>query len=182
MKKFNILIILVSITSLLTACAPNISPNSYDVCEAGRASRVVPGTIIGKRKVKIDANSGAGGLAGAAAGAVGGSAIGGGDRAHIAGAIGGAVLGGLIGNQIDKKVNSKLAYEYIVKLVDGETISVAQAQDLEFFMHEPVLIIYGATTRIVPDESVEFHRPRYAEEGREGKRAPGKGRRAAARG
>lgn len=160
MDKFRSLVVISMLFSLLSGCTGNVSPNTYDAAEAGVASKVVQGVIIGKRKVKIDANSGAGGLAGAAAGAVGGSAIGGGDRTHIAGAIGGAVLGGMIGNQIDKRVNRHQAYEYIIRLKNGSTISIAQVQELEFAIHQPVLVIYGATTRIVPDECVEFEQPR----------------------
>lgn len=145
--------------SLLSACGRSVSPNTYDAAEAGVASKVVQGTIIGKRKVKIDGSSGMGGLAGVAAGAAGGSAIGGSDRANIAGAVGGAVLGGLVGHAVDKGVNSHKAYEYIIKLKSGSTISIAQAQELEFNIRQPVLVIYGATTRIVPDDGMDISEP-----------------------
>lgn len=158
MKKIYILIIISMMTSLVTGCGTNVSPNSYDACEAGVASKVAHGTVIGKRKVTIDARGGAGGLAGTAAGAIGGSAIGGGDRAHLLGAVGGAVLGGVIGNAIDKKINTHQAYEYIVKLKNGSTISVAQAQELEFQINQPVMVIYGPTARIVPDDCVPEQR------------------------
>jgi outer membrane lipoprotein SlyB len=171
MNKLSFLIPISICTFLITACAQNISPNSYDVAEAGVASKVVHGTIIGKRKVKIDANTGAGGLAGAAAGAAGGSAVGGGDRGHIVGAIGGAVLGGVIGNAVEKRINSHQAYEYIIKLNNDRTISIAQTQELEFNIHQPVLVIYGATTRIVPDDTVELQKPLRSEPKRAKKRS-----------
>lgn len=158
MKKLYILIIISMISSLVTGCGMNVSPNTYDACEAGVASKAVHGTVIGKRRVNIDARGGVGGLAGTAAGAIGGSAIGGGDRAHLLGAVGGAVLGGVIGNAIDKKVNTHQAYEYIVRLRSGSTISVAQAQELEFQINQPVMVIYGPTTRIVPDDCVPEQR------------------------
>lgn len=162
MKRVSLLIIVSMLAVSITGCVNPVSPNSYDVCEAGVASQVLHGTIVSKRKVSIDARGGAGGLAGAAAGAVGGSAIGGGDRAHILGAIGGAVLGGLVGNAIDKKVNTFPAYEYIIKLKSGNSISVAQAQELEFQVNQPVMVIYGPRTRIVPDNGMSQyaeHRP-----------------------
>jgi outer membrane lipoprotein SlyB len=159
MKRYFLLSVFSMASLLIGGCAGNVSPNSYDAAEAGIASKVVQGVIIGKRKVKIDGKGGVGGLAGAGMGAVGGSAIGGGDRSHIAGAIGGAVLGGVIGDQIDKRINQHQAYEYIIRLKNGSTISIAQVQELEFAIHQPVLVIYGAMTRIVPDECVEFKNP-----------------------
>lgn len=142
--------------SLLTGCGLQTSPNVYDACEAGVASKVAHGVIIAKRKVKIDGRSGVGGLAGAAGGAVGGSAIGGSSRGNIAGAIGGAVIGGIVGDAIDKGINRKTGYEYIIQLRNGPTISVAQTQDLEFDVQQRVMVIYGPTTRIVPDDTVSM--------------------------
>lgn len=142
---------------LVIGCANNVSPNRYEASEAGVASKVVSGVIIGKRSVKIDGKSGVGGLAGAGAGAVGGSAIGSGFHGNAAGAIGGAVVGGLVGNAIDKGINTHKAFEYIIKLETGSTISIAQVQQLEFELGQPVLIIYGAMTRIVPDNRVQTH-------------------------
>lgn len=158
-KKLFGLIIVSLMVSLVAACGRPVSPNVYDACEAGVPSKVVQGVIVAKRKVKIDASSGVGGLAGAAGGAVGGSAIGGGSRGNIVGAIGGAVLGGIVGDAIDKGVNSKKAYEYIIKLRNGPTISIAQAQELEFQVNQPVMVIYGATTRIIPDDTCDDRYP-----------------------
>jgi len=156
MKRVLLLIMLTTAAILVGGCGKNVSPNTYEAAEAGVASKVVQGVIIGKRKVKIDASSGGiGGLAGAAAGATGGSALGSNDRSHIAGAIGGAVVGGVIGNQVDKAINRHQGYEYIIKLKGDSTIAITQAQDLEFQIGQPILVIYGATTRIVPDNCVE---------------------------
>lgn len=145
---------LVMFLGLLSGCAPNVSPHTYEASEAGVASKVLSGVVIGKRAVKVDANSGVGGLAGAGAGAVGGSAIGGSSRGNAVGAIGGAVVGGLVGNAIEKAVHSHKAFEYIIKLSNGSTISIAQVQELEFEVGQHVLVIYGAKTRIVPDNTI----------------------------
>jgi len=168
LKNFKILttITMFGSLTLLGGCAGNVSPNTYDVCEAGVASKVEPGIIIGKRKINIDGNTGMGGLAGVAAGAAGGSAIGGDARTNVLGAIGGAVIGGVVGNAVDKGVNKHQGYEYIIRLRSGSTISVAQARDLQFQMNQPVLVIYGPTTRIVPDESCggDYYPPPRAEQ------------------
>lgn len=154
MKRVLLFVVLSTFLGLVTACAKNISPHTYQASEAGVANKVLSGVIIGKRAVKVDANSGVGGLAGAGAGAVGGSAIGGSARGNVVGAIGGAVVGGLLGNAVDKGINSHKAFEYIIKLKNDTTISIAQAQEMQFEVGQHVLVIYGAMTRIVPDNTI----------------------------
>ena len=152
--KSALTIALVLIVSLLTGCGQDVSTNTYQAAEVGVASKVLYGVIIAQRPVAIDASNNIGGLAGAGAGAVGGSAIGGSARSNIVGAIGGAVAGGIAGQAIDKAANRKKGMEYIIRLKDGSTISVTQAQDLHLAVNQHVLVIYGATTRVVPDETI----------------------------
>src|SRR4051812_6333185 len=116
MKKSMFLIAVSIISLFIVGCAQNISPHTYEACEAGVASKVLSGVIIGKRPVKIDASTNVGGLAGAGIGGAGGSAMGGGSRGSIAGAVGGAVIGGVVGHAMDKAVNSHRAFEYIIRL------------------------------------------------------------------
>jgi outer membrane lipoprotein SlyB len=139
---------------LVTGCMQSISPNSYRASEVGVASDAVPGVIVAKRYVDIDGNSGVGGLAGAVAGGAAGSAIGGSTAASLVGVVGGALIGGLAGNSIDKAVNHKIGIEYIIRLHKGSTISVTQAQDMQFTVNQRVLVIYGPMTRIIPDNRV----------------------------
>jgi outer membrane lipoprotein SlyB len=155
MKNIFFLAGLLVISFGLSGCAQNVSPNTYTTSEVGVASKVVAGTIIAKRTIIIDNNTGAGGLAGVAAGAAAGSAVGGSAASGVVGAVGGAVLGGVIGNVIDKSINKKQGFEYIIKLTNGSTISVTQLQDMQFAIGQHVLVIYGALTRIIPDESAK---------------------------
>lgn len=155
MQKIMLFVTLAIFLGFLGGCAKNVSPHTYEASEAGVASKVLSGVVIGKRAVKVDANSGVGGLAGAGAGAAGGSAIGGSMRGNVVGAIGGAVVGGLVGNAIDKGINSHKAFEYIIKLKNGSTISIAQVQEMQFELGQHVLVIYGAMTRIVPDNTID---------------------------
>jgi outer membrane lipoprotein SlyB len=155
MKKILLFTTLSVVLGLISACAQNLSPYTYEACEAGVANKVLAGVIVGKRPVKVDASSGVGGLAGTGIGAAGGSAIGNSSGGNIAGAIGGAVIGGVVGHALDKTINTKRAYEYIIDLRNGSTISIAQVQEMEFAVGQPVLIIYGAVTRIVPDDTIK---------------------------
>lgn len=141
------------VCAFMVGCAQNVSPNTYQASDIGVASKVLPGTVIAKRNINIDANSGAGGLAGVTAGAAVGSGLGGSAAANIVGAVGGAVIGGLFGNKIDKAVNHHQGIEYIVKLKNGSTISLAQAQELQFEIGQHVLVVYGAITRLIPDNA-----------------------------
>jgi outer membrane lipoprotein SlyB len=138
--------------SSLAACSQNVSPNTYTASEVGVANKVVPGVVVSKRQVAIDNNSGAGGVAGATAGAAAGTLAGNNAATSVVGAVGGAVVGGIIGNSIDQQANKHLAYEYMIKLHDKHIVSIVQAEDLNLAIRQRVLIIYGATTRIVPDE------------------------------
>lgn len=153
-KKTLLISSTLSLTLLLSGCGPSLSPNTYNASSVGVASRVVKGTIISIRPVKIQQNSGAGALGGAVAGGAAGSLIGTNTAASIAAATGGALVGGLIGNEAEKQLRKDVGYEYIIQLDNNSTISVTQQQDLQLALNERVLVIYGPTTRIVPDNTI----------------------------
>lgn len=153
MKKISLFISTLLLCVGLNGCAQNLSPNTYDGSAVGVASTVKKGMIIAKRPVNINNNSGAGGLAGAATGAAAGSMVGGNTATNVIGAIGGAVIGGLAGNAIDSGINNHNGYEYIIRLNNGKSISVVQVQEMVFSVHQRVLVIYGRTTRLVPDDT-----------------------------
>lgn len=140
----------------LAGCAQNISPNTYTTSEVGVVSKVLKGTILSRRVVDIDNNSGFGGATGMAAGAAAGAALGQNATTAILGGIGGAVVGGVAGSTVDKAIHQKKGYEYIIQLEDGKTVSVVQTKQVEFDLNQKVMILYGAMTRIVPDET-SFH-------------------------
>lgn len=136
---------------VLSGCAQNVSSDTYSAQDMGRANKAEQGVIISKRAVNVDNNTGVGGLAGAGAGAAAGSAIGGSTQGNIIGALGGAIIGGLAGNAIDKGINHHAAFEYIVKLKKGSTVSVVQTADEQFALHQRVIVIYGHMTRLIAD-------------------------------
>lgn len=153
MKFVAAFLVAVGLTFSLAGCTKDVSPTTYDESSIGASARVEPGVIVSMRKIKIDQNTGVGGLGGAAAGGIAGSAIGGSGRANALGAIGGAVIGGLAANAIEKKINTKEGVEVIVKLNAGSIVSIAQQSDLELSVGQRVLVIYGRTVRVVPDNS-----------------------------
>lgn len=139
---------------VLSGCTKNISPNTYDAAEVGVASKVTSGVIISKRPVNIEVNSGIGATTGAIAGGAAGSTIGGDNATHVIGAVGGAVAGGLVGNVVEKGIRKTQGYEYIIRTDTGSTIAVTQTKDMQFAVNQRVLVIYGPTTRIVPDNRI----------------------------
>ncbi len=153
MKKIILLLSSVLVVGLLAGCAQNVSPNTYGTGEVGVVSKVKKGVIISRREVAIDNNSGAGGLAGAAAGAAAGTMVGSNTATSVVGAVGGAVVGGVAGSVIDKGIHQKKGYEYIIQLDKGQAIAVVQAQEVQFAVKQHVLVIYGAMTRIVADDT-----------------------------
>lgn len=155
MKKLIQIGLLTTIAILvLGGCTNSSSTNIYRASNAGVASRVSKGIIVSKRMVKIEGNSGVGSIAGGIAGGAAGSTIGGSGAANVVGAVGGAVAAGIIGHELDQAINRKTGYEYIIKLKNGKTISVAQDKSIPLAIGQKVLIIYGATTRVIPDHPV----------------------------
>ena len=151
MRKYNLLILLL-VCLFCVGCAQNISPNNYNADEVGTASHVVKATVVSERPVKIDNQSGVGGVAGATSGAVAGSAIAGGNvRGNIVGAVGGAVVGGVVGTVIDKSIHKEQGKEYILRLKNKSLVSVVQIDALSLHVGQHVLIIYGGMTRVIPD-------------------------------
>ena len=111
----------------LTGCTQTITPGHYDATEIGKVNKVVPGTILSKRPVRFHTQDT--GLPSAEGGAPAGDA-----QTHLPRSNG---------------------FEYVIRLNTGAIISVVQAEDLHLAVKQPVLVIYGTTTRVVADEGSE---------------------------
>lgn len=151
MKMIITIMMTVILSLFLSSCAQNLSPCTYNACEIAYPKRVFTGVIVSKRCVRIDASTGIGGFAGVTTGAIAGSGIGGSAAGHLLGGVGGAIVGGLVGNALDKAINCHRGYEYIIRLKDGELMSVVQPCNLIFVPGQRVLVLCGYRTRIIPD-------------------------------
>lgn len=58
-------------------------------------------------------------------------------------------------DEIDTDTTRKTGYEYVIKLDSGAIISVVQTENLELEAGQRILVIYGAQTRVVPDEGTD---------------------------
>jgi hypothetical protein len=47
-------------------------------------------------------------------------------------------------------------YVYVIKLNNGSIISIAQAEDLKLNVRQKVLVVYGKTTRVLPDSGSDI--------------------------
>ena len=145
---------------LLAGCADNINSDHYNTNQAGKVSTVSQCTVLSVRQVgvivseldrlkSIDHVGESGTLIGGIAGGVAGSTIGGGSTAHTLGAVGGALLGGLVGDAAEKGLSSQTGLEYIVKLDNGQVISVTQGTGQALGVGQRCLVLFGNTTRII---------------------------------
>ncbi len=134
---------------LLAGCAENINSDHYSSNQAGRVSSVSQCTVLSVRQVGVSDNSGAGTLLGGVAGGVAGSTIGHGRSANTLGAIGGALVGGLVGSAAEKGLTSQTGLEYILKLDNGQTISVMQGAAQPLAVGQRCLVLFGNPSRVI---------------------------------
>ena len=145
-KKFLSLAV---VPMLLAGCADNINSDYYSVNQTGKVSTVSQCTVLSVRAVKVNSDSDAGTLIGGIAGGVAGSTIGGDSTAHALGAVGGALLGGLAGGAVEKGVNAQTGLEYIVKLDNGQVISITQGTGQALGVGQRCLVLFGSTNRVI---------------------------------
>ena len=139
-------------TGIDQLCINTIRTLAMDAVQ--QANKVDKGIIIGARQIDVTAS----GVVGAATGAAAGGAVGantpGGGLAATFGAIGGGLLGGIVGTAAEHTTADTTAYEYIVRKLNGELVSVTQKDAIPLAVGEHVLVIAGNQARIVPDYTV----------------------------
>ncbi len=146
MKKF---LSVMAMTTLLAGCADNINSDHYSTSQTGRVSTVSQCTVLSVREVGVNDNSGAGTMIGGLAGGLAGSTIGHGRSANMLGAVGGALLGGLAGSAAEQGLTSQTGLEYIVKLDNGQVISITQGTGQALGVGQRCLVLFGSTNRII---------------------------------
>ena len=153
MKRFAI-VLLLPILAVLSGCASQIGANQYDSAAVGSVNRVLKGTIVSVRQIKVaDSDNSAGTAIGGIAGGVAGSQIGKGSTAGILGAVGGALIGGAAGNLAQRGLSSQTGYEYVVQLDNGGLVTVTQGSDVLLGVGQRCMVLYGSGSdraRVVP--------------------------------
>jgi outer membrane lipoprotein SlyB len=151
--KFKALLVagVLGLSTLVTACAPDISAGSYTTGQIGQAAQTSRGVITAATPINVQNDGTLGTVIGGVAGAVAGSAIGGGTRANVLGGVGGAVLGGAAGNYAEKKLTQQTGMQYTVKLRNGRYVTVTQGMNPPLGVGQRVLVIFSNPARVVAE-------------------------------
>ncbi len=134
---------------MLTACQADIASNQYTTSSVGRASSAAQCSVLSVRPVSVKTNNGLGTVIGSVAGGVAGYSIGSGSTAHNLGAIGGAVLGGMAGSATQGALSSQSGYEYVVKLDNGQIMTLTQGNDTLLTPGQRCMILFGNPARLI---------------------------------
>lgn len=136
-------------TTALMGCQSNINSDHYSTSQTGRVSNVSQCTVLNVRYVGVNSDTGSGTLVGSVAGGIAGSTIGGGSTAHTLGAVGGALLGGLVGSATEQGLSSQTAIEYVLKLDNGQVISITQGTAGALNVGQRCLVLFGNPSRVI---------------------------------
>src|SRR5215472_592323 len=142
----------------LAACGPDYSPNTYATNAVQQANKVDHGVIVGVREVGVSASGTAGAAVGGAAGGIAGAQAGSGATSAF-GALGGALVGGIAGSAAEHVVGDTRAFEYIIRKLNGDLLSVTQKDAEPLTVGQKVLVIAGNQARVVPDYTVPVQEP-----------------------
>lgn len=134
---------------MLTSCQSDINSNQYATSSVGRANAASECSVLSVRPVSVKSNNGLGTIIGSVAGGVAGYSIGSGSTAHNLGAIGGAVLGGVAGNAAQGALSSQGGYEYVVKLSNGQVMTVTQGTDTLLTPGQRCMLLFGNPSRLI---------------------------------
>ena len=145
MKKF----MYIAAALALGACTSNIDSSHYTTSNVGTATAARPCTVVSVRQVSVQSDNNLGALFGAGLGGVAGYSIGGGKTAHTLGAIAGAGLGGLAGDAAQDSLSKQAAYEYVVKLDNGQMMTLSQGTDVLLAQGQRCLLLSGHPARLV---------------------------------
>ncbi len=146
MKKFFIVLLP---AFLLAACQADINSNQYTTGSVGQANAASPCTVMSVRQVSVKSDNQLGTLIGGAAGGVAGYAIGGDSTAHLLGGIGGAVLGGMAGNAAQGALSSQSGYEYVVRLDNGQIVTITQGTGTLLTTGQKCMLLLGNPSRLI---------------------------------
>ena len=127
---------------LMSACTSNINSDHYTTSSVGMATAARICTVVSVRQVTVQSENGVGTLFGAGLGGVAGSAIGG------LGAIGGALAGGIAGGAAQDALSKQGGYEYVVKLENGQLMTLTQGQDVLLSPGQRCMLLSGNPARL----------------------------------
>ena len=137
------------IISGLNGCSkPQNVSTEYSRSQINSVQETVIATVMSKRVVTVDGDSGVGGTAGGLTGYIAGSTVGDTPSENAIGAIAGSIIGATIGSAVESKNQSVEASEYVLKTKDGKLFTILMT-DNKFKVGEAVYVGLGDTTKIL---------------------------------
>lgn len=141
---------------VLSGCAREISPDSYEGPAAGQIARTYAGVIENVRRVEIQEDDTLegnktgqllGGVAGGFAGSLFGEGVG-----KAAAVAAGAILGSIVGSVAEQEVKRQPALEYIVRSETGDLVTVVQGLEPYLAPGQQVFVQEGVRgrSRVIP--------------------------------
>lgn len=153
-SKRHLTLLTLSLITILSSCARQISSDVYSAQQVGEVSYTHPGVIRSFREVTVEhgeqlQDNTMGIAGGGIAGGVIGNAAG---RGNFVPTALGAVAGAVAGSFVEKKLKEQSAIEYIVQLDNGSLMTLVQGKDQIFSVGQPVYVIVsaGGRSRITP--------------------------------
>lgn len=128
-KMMGLMLSAASLLTLTHCSEPTMSTQAtgdYNAADVGKVNKVVQGVIISERIVNVFNRGGVQ------------------DNPMASNTVG-----------VDVDVTRRTGYEYVIKLDTGSIISVVQTENLHLAPKQRILVIYGASTRVVADEAAE---------------------------
>lgn len=143
------ILILLGVAAMLASCQSDIDSYQYSTGSVGQASAASACTVLSVRQVQVKSGNELGTLIGAAGGGIAGYSIGSGNTAHLLGGLGGAVLGGAAGGMAQDALSKQGGYEYIVKLDNGQTMTITQGTGTLLSPGQRCMLLQGNPARLI---------------------------------
>ena len=133
----------------LNACSkPQNVSTEYSRSQINSVQETIIATVMSKRVVTVDGDSGVGGTAGGLTGYIAGSTVGDTPSENAIGAIAGSIIGASIGSAVESEIQAVAATEYVLKEEDGKLLTIIMT-DNTFNVGEAVYVGLGDTAKIL---------------------------------
>ena len=142
------MVIVFTIAGLNGCSKPQNVSTEYSRSQINSVQETIIATIISKRVVTVDGDSGVGRTAGGLTGYIAGSTVGDTPSENAIGAIAGSIIGATIGSAVEIENQAVAATEYVLKAEDGKLLTILMT-DNTFNVGEAVYVGLGDTAKIL---------------------------------
>ena len=145
--KYSIIIVF-TFSGLIGCSKPQNASTEYSRSQINSAQETIIATIVSRRVVTVDGDSGVGGTAGGLTGYIAGSTVGDTPGENAIGAIAGSIIGATIGSAVESRNQSVQATEYVLKAENGDLFTILMT-DNKFNVGEEVYVGLGEAAKIL---------------------------------